>query len=513
MSVFHLKYRPLKLVDLDSSVAVKGLTNILSAKEIPQALLFAGPKGAGKTSAARIVARSLNCLKPDGVDPCGDCDNCREIISGNSLDVIEIDAASNRGIDEARSLKDKAYLSPAKLRKKVFVIDEVHMMTKDAFNALLKLLEEPPKQTVFILCTTDEAKIPETVLSRLVKVPFEKGEKSEMVKSLQRVIDGEKIKVSEQTLDKIVSNCDRSFRNLHKLFNEIFLETGVKMDDDKVEQFLSKRLGEYSPSLFETDLKQNSLTTILQNLEKMADGGVDFKSFRERMIGYFQSRLLQECGVGQSLKEGLDVGRLEKLLQLLIGAGKMETESYIPQLPLQLVVVEFLNVKSGSGSGKIMAEVDNTSANRTVKVVAEAQGKFVEVTTDKKSESLNIKVGFGVDKVVEEWGKVLQAVKPYNHSVEAFLRAVRPNKISGNRLVCDVFYPFHKDKLEEQKNRQIVEKGLRDVFGVDLEFECVLASSKREPIVVQNDTPEEVVAPTVSQSGDEMYDVAKQIFG
>lgn len=513
MSVFHLKYRPLKLSDLDSSTVVKGLVNILSAKEIPQALLFAGPKGAGKTSAARIVARSLNCQSPEGVDPCGKCDNCKEILSGNSLDVIEIDAASNRGIDEARSLKDKAYLSPARLKKKVFVIDEVHMMTKDAFNALLKLLEEPPKQTVFILCTTDEIKIPETVLSRLVKVPFEKGEKMEMVKSLGRVIEGEKIKVSESSLEKIVSSCDRSFRNLHKLFNEIFLETGVEMNDDKVDQFLSKRLGEYTPSLFENDLVNNKLTEILGKMEKMADNGVDFRGYRERLIGYFQSRMLEECGFGKSNTQGLGIGGIEKLLQLLIGAGKVEPESFIPQLSLQLVVVDFIGNKSGHGEGEKVSKVESVGGEKVVKVVAEAKVSEDEKPVAQKN-IINVKLDFGIDRVVDEWGKVLLAIKPYNHSVEAFLRAVRPSKISGNRLVCDVFYPFHKDKLEEQKNRQIVERGLKDVFGVDLEFECVLAKSKVEPIIVQNDTPEEVVTPAVaSPSSDEMYDVAKQIFG
>ncbi|MBI2465537.1 DNA polymerase III subunit gamma/tau [Candidatus Shapirobacteria bacterium] len=519
MSVFHLKYRPLTLHDLDLTIVVKNLTNLLSAKEIPQALLFSGPKGAGKTSAARIVARALNCEKTKGVDPCGKCPSCLEILTGNSLDVVEIDAASNRGIEEARSLKDRAYLSPARLKKKVFVIDEVHMMTRDAFNALLKLLEEPPKQTVFILCTTDEEKIPETVLSRLIKVRFEKGGDDEMLKALLRVVDGEGIKVSKKSLKKIVDSCDRSFRNLHKLFNELFLEIGSEMTDNKVDLFLGTRLGEYSPELFENDLASGQLKEIMTKLEIMAKSGVDFQAFRERLIGYFQTKLLEACGVSDKGKVVLSLAKLEKLLQLLISAGKMETDSFIPQLPLQLVIVEFLEGKQNGEPKKADVSKNDTETPKVKVLKITTQSANVEESTliEEKIDQpaiKNVSVDFNIDRVSEDWGKVLIAVKPFNHSVEAFLRAVRPIKISGGAIICEVFYPFHKDKLEEAKNRQIVEQGFKSVFGVELTFECVLAKSKLEPIVVKNDTPEEVVAPPPTQvTGDEMYDVAKQIFG
>ena len=163
MSVFHLKYRPSKISELDLVDVSDKLTKILESKDMPQSWLFAGPKGSGKTSAARILAKAINCLDPDGVEPCDKCKNCQEIARGNSLDIIEIDGASNRGVDDIRSLKESAYLSPINLKKKVVIIDEVHMLTKEAFNALLKVLEEPPKNLIFILCTTDDNKIPETV--------------------------------------------------------------------------------------------------------------------------------------------------------------------------------------------------------------------------------------------------------------------------------------------------------------------------------------------------------------
>jgi len=237
MSVFHLKYRPIKFSDLDLNDVANSLKKYLNGKDIPQSFLFSGPKGAGKTSAARILARAVNCTDLKEGEPCGKCDNCKEIIKGGAMDIIEMDGASNRGIEDIRSLKDKAYLLPSKLDKKVFIIDEVHMLTKDAFNALLKLIEEPPKHTIFVLCTTDAEKIPETVLSRLVRVDFRKGGKNELFNSLKKIIDGEGIEIAKEAIDFIVDKSDGSFRNLQRNFNELYLQLGKKLKTDEVFKF------------------------------------------------------------------------------------------------------------------------------------------------------------------------------------------------------------------------------------------------------------------------------------
>ena len=254
MSVFHLKYRPNKLSDLDLSDVADKLKKFLSAEEIPQSFLFSGPKGAGKTSAARILAKVINCKDRKNGEACEICDNCREVSEGRAMDIIEMDAASNRGIEDVRSLKDKAYLSPSKLVYKVFIIDEVHMLTKDAFNALLKLIEEPPKHTIFILCTTDVEKIPDTVMSRLVRVDFRKGGKEELKKSLEKIINGEKIKLDDGVVDFILERSDGSFRNLQRNFNELILTLGKDLSFDQVKDFYLSKSGNYSESDFENDL-------------------------------------------------------------------------------------------------------------------------------------------------------------------------------------------------------------------------------------------------------------------
>jgi DNA polymerase-3 subunit gamma/tau len=418
-------------------------------------------------------------------------------------------------------LKDKAYLSPAKLKYKVFIIDEVHMLTKDAFNALLKLIEEPPKHTIFILCTTDADKIPETVLSRLIRVDFRKGGKEELRRSLNKIIKGEKIEIEEEAIDFILGKSDGSFRNLQKNFNELFLAAGNKLSLKVVEGFFISKNGSYSPVDFEKDLAKGDVTQILKRLEKMSDEGVNLVGFREDLLMYSQQKLLVNFKAIAGDPSLLNLKKLEAWINLLIRASKQEKETEIDQLPLELAVVDFLN-EFGDTNANIKKEekVLVVESNSEIK---EVETKVVKIKEEKleepkKTEVVTVDVsGLTLDKVEESWGNVLIAVKPFNHSVEAFLRAARPIKLEGRNLILEVFYPFHKDRLEEPRNRKIVEDGLLKVLGVELVFECVLGKSKREPLVIQNDTPIESVSEhLVEEKKDDkkdLYDVAKDIFG
>ena len=520
MSVFHLKYRPIKFSDLDLTDVAESLRKYLSAKDVPQSFLFSGPKGSGKTSAARILARAVNCTNSKDGEPCGKCDNCKEIIKGGAMDIIEMDAASNRGIEDVRSLKDKAYLLPSKLTKKVFIIDEVHMMTKDAFNALLKLIEEPPKHTIFVLCTTDPDKIPDTVLSRLVRVDFRKGGKDALVNSLKKIIEGEGIEIAKEAIDFIVEKSDGSFRNLQRNFNELYLQLGKKLKTDEVLKFYSDKNGSYREKDFDKDLNSGDLKIILEKLEKMADDGVDFSNFRLSLMNYFQKKILAFCGVGEEMKDGINLEESEFLMSLLIKASKQEKEVEIDQLPMELVVVEFWDGKRKN------FEVVKKNEKNEVKIedVKVEEIKTEEVKVEEVIEEIVVEQQcsgpLSIDEIVEKWGNLLSAIKCCNYSVEAFLRASRPKLIKGNILVLEVFYPFHKDRLEESRNRKIVEDGVTKVFGINLSFECVLAKNKKEPLIIGNDTPMENVSDKLSENKNEnkagngdIYDVAKEIFG
>lgn len=506
MSVFHLKYRPLTFSDLDLTDVATSLKKFLSAKSVPQSFLFSGPKGSGKTSAARILARAVNCTDLNDGEPCGKCDNCKEILKGSAMDIIEMDAASNRGIDDVRSLKDKAYLLPSKLDKKVFIIDEVHMLTKEAFNALLKLIEEPPKHTIFILCTTDAEKLPETILSRLVRVDFRKGGKSELMSSLQKIIEGEGIEIAKEAIDFIVEKSDGSFRNLQRNFNELYLQLGKKLNENEVLKFYLDKSGSYSEEDFDKDLNKGEVKSILEKMEKMANDGIDFSSFRLKLMNFFQKKILAFYGIGENKNGGLNLEESEFLMGLLVKASKQEKEIEIDQLPLELAVVEFIEQKKEGVKKKVPEQIKEEKE----------ETKEVEIKVEEAQIIVNRVDSVELDAVEQKWGNLLMTIKPYNHSVEAFLRASRPISVNGKTLLLEVFYPFHKDRLEEAKNRKIVEDCIAKVFGIDLCLECVLGKNKKQPLVIQNDTPMENISDQLIEKkvdGSDIYDVAKEIFG
>lgn len=490
MTVFYLKYRPKKIADLDLAEVRQSLKKILSSDITPQSFLFSGPKGSGKTSAARIVAKIINCKKPIDGEACGKCRNCKLIDSGGAnLDIIELDAASNRGIDEVRSLKERVYSSPVSLPNKVFVIDEVHMMTKEAFNAFLKILEEPPKNVYFILCTTNPEKIPETVMSRLVRVDFTKSNKDEMRSSLKKVIDGEGLDLGEDIefiVEAIGSLSEGSFRNGQKILMELVLAKGKKISKKDWLDFCEKKYasGFYEPNVFEADLKKRNVKGILNNLELMAESGVDLGLYRQRLVEYFQRKMIDYF-------KGIDVGGLKieensYFLRLLINAFRDERNTVLTQLPIQLAVIDFMEKFGGGGEEEKQEKKEEKEERKDL------VGQMQSVRTE-----------INVEEIYSKWKQLLAEVKPYNHSVEAFLRAARPVNVIGDRVEIEVFYKFHKERLEDSRNRKIVEMGLKNVLGVPLFFDCRLAS-KGTPV----DLPAEK-----SVDDNDIYDVVKDIFG
>lgn len=355
--MFYLKYRPKTIQELDNSQVREMVKNILSAKEIPHAFLFVGQKGTGKTSTARIFAKAVNCLQnkfshtspkslkfpisPPSFEPCNSCKNCLSIDSSSSPDVTELDAASNRGIEDIRNLVRESSFYPMTNRYRVYIIDEAHMITNDAFNALLKTLEEPPPSVIFILATTNQEKIPKTIASRCFFLNFARAKKSDMASMLKKIVAKENIKIDEQLLTLIARYADHSFRDAAKMLEE--LVTQGKLSYEQGKQFL----GILRDNFFET-LQNKDLKASLSWIEGFNQSGGNIKHLIELLLDDLRLALLSKNGVktDELADFSFETDEIVLLMKLLTEAYNNLRISPIESLPLEIAVVEFYNSKN-----------------------------------------------------------------------------------------------------------------------------------------------------------------------
>ncbi|PIV21722.1 MAG: DNA polymerase III subunit gamma/tau [Deltaproteobacteria bacterium CG_4_8_14_3_um_filter_45_9] len=267
------------------------LQNAISQKRVAHAFLFTGARGVGKTSTARILAKALNCEKGCQINPCDQCTNCREITLGISMDVIEIDGASNRGIDEIREVRENVHYTPAKSRYKIYIIDEVHMLTKEAFNALLKTLEEPPPHIIFIFATTEPHKIPATILSRCQRYDFKRIPFREVIGSLKRIVKEEKIQISQGGLLSIAQESEGSLRDAESLLDQVIAYAGENIRDEDIAEVLGlidrKTLRDTIEAIANRDVER-----CMEVIEHVYHFGYDLQHFCRELLQYLRNLIL-----------------------------------------------------------------------------------------------------------------------------------------------------------------------------------------------------------------------------
>lgn len=342
--MYYLKYRPKTISEIDNSRVKEHIEKMLSAVNLPHALLFIGQKGTGKTSAARILAKTLNCLnnkfskKGTSTEPCNTCKNCLAIDTSSSSDVVEMDAASNRGIDDVRNLIRESNFLPMTNRYRVFIIDEAHMITSDAFNALLKTLEEPPSSVIFILATTNDEKVPKTIKSRCVILNFGKAKKNDIVTMLKRIVAKEKLNVDEKLLTLIAARSEQSFRDAAKILEELAVQKKLTFEEGK--QFL----GIFQQNFLDIVGKED-LRPALSWIEEFSESGGNFKSLIEQLLDDLRLMLLVKNGVGNEAEIDIhfSLPEIVKMIKLLTDAYNELKISPIESLPLEIAVVEFYN--------------------------------------------------------------------------------------------------------------------------------------------------------------------------
>jgi DNA polymerase-3 subunit gamma/tau len=473
MTTLYLKHRPQTFQELDDSTVREELIKIFRSGQFPHAFLFSGPRGIGKTSAARIVAKAVNCEvvqsskckvqsgdKGGDYEPCNKCDSCLSITSGTNIDVLEIDAASNRGIDDIKELREKIRLAPAKAKYKVYIIDEVHMLTTEAFNALLKTLEEPPAHALFILCTTDPEKLPKTIISRCQQINFKRASRKEIVEKLKKICEVEKQVYEEKALEAIAKLADGSFRDANKILERVAL--GGKITEEEVRS-VAGVLAEFRTEDFLQFLAEGATKEALLWLGRATEQGANLRVLTEGILEKLRSSLLAGFGLNEEeeVRLSLTAEETRYLINLFSTAYLELRQAVIPQLPLEMAVIEW----SESRKGK--SESDGDGSER--KNQGESKGKDPSLTQNPVS----------LESVLAKWPEILEKVKPLNHSVQAFLRACRPLAINGEFLMLEVFYKFHKDQLESEKCRRIFEKVASEVLGCPVKLKCSLSEIQR----------------------------------
>ena len=457
----YRKYRPSSFSEVSGeNEIVKSLKLSLKNKSMAHAYLFSGPRGVGKTTIARLIAKGVNCLnlKENG-EPCNECKNCKAINEGRFSDLIEIDAASNRSIDEIRSLKEKINYQPVEGLKKVYIMDEAHMLTKEAFNALLKTLEEPPAHVIFILATTELEKILPTIISRCQRYDFKPLDLEEMKSGLEHILKEENLSMTDDVYPVIYENSSGSMRDSISILERLIVtangkEINLKIAEDTLGITPSSRI-----KIFLNKILNENEYDIINELESLANESFDIELFFKDLAKYCKNAIL---------KKELDIDKGLKIISTIydvIGKFKFEDDKKL---------VGYV----------IVAEILSNTKQTVVKVVTTTQTNVNSTNSsieETKKNKVNIKLT--ISDVKNNWNSILAEANNKRLSYRAFLMGANPVKIENNTLFInyDRKFKFAKEQMETPEYNQEFTKIVREFFNEDnLEIKYEVVGQKKD---------------------------------
>ena len=485
MAALYRKYRPQTFAEVVGQEAVvRTLKNAIASGQVRQAYLFAGPRGTGKTSMARILAKSLNCVQGPTAEPDGTCHVCQGIAAGTSLDVIEMDAASQRGIDDIREIRDRVVLQPVEGRYKVYILDEAHQLTDAAWNALLKLIEEPPPHLVFVFCTTDLSKVLPTVRSRCQTFVFQRPRLQDLVTVMTRVAEGEGLDAPPQALSLIARAARGSFRDATSTLDQLSAATEGKVTVQSVLQLLGTVEEEALFRLCDLVVDRDTAGA-LTFVEELSEQGHDLGRLVTELIEHLRHLLLvQHMGevpeslpVTEEARERLRAQANQlgeptviRLIDLLAVAVDDMRQGGDPRLPLELALVKVTRPAADLSRESIAYRLEQleTRGPGTAALPVAAEATAPPAQTKQKAAAAPAPPGIELEQLQEAWARtIVPAVAEKSIPISTVLGEARPSDLEGDTLTVE--FPasasFHRQLAEEPKNATLLRDALYAVTG------------------------------------------------
>lgn len=555
-------WRPQTFADLIGQEHVtKTLTNALSEGLFSHAYLFSGPRGTGKTSAAKIMAKAVNCLNGPSSEPCNECEACRKITEGSLMDVVEIDAASNRGVDEIRDLRDKVKFAPSEVRYKVYIVDEVHMLTTEAFNALLKTLEEPPEHVIFILATTEPHKLPATIISRCQRFSFRRISMAAILQRLRNICEAQNVAAEDTALTVIAQTADGGMRDALSLLDQVlaFADNG-KIDEETVLAVTGSASRQSLAAIVAGILKQNP-TDCLEQVDRLLGEGLEAERLLHDLIHLTRDLMLMKAAPGleeiehrlagdaslEQLATTSSAAQLGRILERMIHTQQQMKWAAHPRILLEVALVD-LTQADAAGSAGTAAEASSDhlqeiarlkdelrqlrqqweewkghshqpasrvrSSSPPVPVSAPASSEKTEAPLSRPTPAAKGDVAAIVAGTTPErlqrfqrlWPEVLGRVKERKITVHAWLINGEPVAASEDAVLVAFRNAIHRNTTERESNKGLIQEVLKEVMGSPLRLVTVM-KEEVEAILPTGEIPPSTASPT-SAGGEATADSA-----